>query len=363
MKTKSADPAAAFIAFGKGTELEGRKEYHLAIAAFTEALLFDERNADALLHRGYCLWQIGDRVQAAADFRRSLAMKSTGGGVTVGAALNLDFDKLSKDNLTLEDLVQDPQSGETGKDRPLQGRLFKNPESANAATTRPAITQPKETEAAPVSDNPVSVLDGSEAQRAEAARKAIEKILQARKSDRPASPEPVVTELPAIPQPTVVPVPPAPIEVAVLVPADRAQPDRSSASDAGYYLRIARLHANALRFPLAIQAYNQALALNPGMAPAFNGRGYAYLRTNQVDRAITDFSDALRLDPNYVNAYQNRSVARRLAGDVPGAAEDSLQANTARKAPANQPNPSLAKRRGPQVEPAPVPGHNVKLRL
>jgi Tfp pilus assembly protein PilF len=37
---------------------------------------------------------------------------------------------------------------------------------------------------------------------------------------------------------------------------------------------------------------------------------------------MADFDNAIRLDPNYVNAYQNRASARRGLGDADGAAVD-----------------------------------------
>ena len=38
--------------------------------------------------------------------------------------------------------------------------------------------------------------------------------------------------------------------------------------------------------------------------------------------AIEDFSKAIELKPDYANAFQNRSVARRLTGDTAGAEAD-----------------------------------------
>jgi Flp pilus assembly protein TadD len=42
--------------------------------------------------------------------------------------------------------------------------------------------------------------------------------------------------------------------------------------------------------------------------------------------AIVEFSSAIRLRPNYTNAYQNRAIARRHLGDEEGAAEDDRRA-------------------------------------
>jgi len=47
------------------------------------------------------------------------------------------------------------------------------------------------------------------------------------------------------------------------------------------------------------------------------------LRLLQFDQAVADCSEAIRLQPNFLNAYENRASARRHLGDRAGAQEDA----------------------------------------
>ena len=58
----------------------------------------------------------------------------------------------------------------------------------------------------------------------------------------------------------------------------------------------------------AIADYTQALRLDPD-AVRYTNRGNAYRNKGDNDRAIADYNDALRLDPNYARAYNQRGYA------------------------------------------------------
>jgi tetratricopeptide (TPR) repeat protein len=49
--------------------------------------------------------------------------------------------------------------------------------------------------------------------------------------------------------------------------------------------------------------FNQAIKLEPDNAVAFNGRGNVYADIKQPDRAIADFTQAIKLDRTYARAY------------------------------------------------------------
>jgi TonB family protein len=61
----------------------------------------------------------------------------------------------------------------------------------------------------------------------------------------------------------------------------------------------------------AIADYNDALRLNPKFALAFAGRGTANLAKDDEDGAIADLDRAIALNPNLASAYQIRGNAYR----------------------------------------------------
>ena len=56
----------------------------------------------------------------------------------------------------------------------------------------------------------------------------------------------------------------------------------------------------------AIKDYSQAIRLNPKDAFAFNNRGIEYSNKDEFDRAIKDHNEAIRLKPDYAKAFHNR---------------------------------------------------------
>jgi len=84
----------------------------------------------------------------------------------------------------------------------------------------------------------------------------------------------------------------------------------------------ARAAIEADNLELALAHFNAALAARPAYTLALNGRGFVYMKLRKPLPAIEDFTAAIKLDPNYANAYRNRAAARKLIGDVEGAAAD-----------------------------------------
>jgi tetratricopeptide (TPR) repeat protein len=134
--------------------------------------------------------------------------------------------------------------------------------------------------------------------------------------------------LPAAPQGT----PPPAVPKATPLPAvPKATPPPAAAAipataDAGYYYKLGREQADRNDLWGALRSLNRAVELDPQRATSYNARGYVYLRLHNFANAIVEFSSAIRLRPDYANAYRNRAIARQHVGDEKGAAEDNRKA-------------------------------------
>ena len=65
------------------------------------------------------------------------------------------------------------------------------------------------------------------------------------------------------------------------------------------------------------------------LAIAFYDRGNAYGEKGDFDLAIADLDEAIRLDPNYTDAFNLRGLAKREKGDTAGAEADFALASHA----------------------------------
>jgi tetratricopeptide (TPR) repeat protein len=78
--------------------------------------------------------------------------------------------------------------------------------------------------------------------------------------------------------------------------------------DATAYIRRAVAHGKAGEYDKAVTDFSEAIRLEPNNAVAYRGRGLALCELSQFEKAVSDFTEAIRLDPS-VGSYWFRGLA------------------------------------------------------
>ena len=71
-----------------------------------------------------------------------------------------------------------------------------------------------------------------------------------------------------------------------------------------------------------LRCYGEAIRLKPDFVEAYNNRGVSRRDKSDLDGALKDYDEAIRLRPDDPAAYNNRGNARRDKGDLDGALTD-----------------------------------------
>jgi tetratricopeptide (TPR) repeat protein len=101
-----------------------------------------------------------------------------------------------------------------------------------------------------------------------------------------------------------------------VVPAPEQKPDPETMNKTG----IAFFAGG--EFDRAISAFTQAITLKPDYAEAYYNRGLVYYEIKAADRALDNFSEAIRLNKSYAAAYFNRGLVYADRGDYVRALAD-----------------------------------------
>jgi tetratricopeptide (TPR) repeat protein len=76
----------------------------------------------------------------------------------------------------------------------------------------------------------------------------------------------------------------------------------------------------------AMADYNQAIKLNPKYPAAYDRLGIAKFKKGDLDGAMADYNQAIKLNPNYAGPFNNRGVVKFRKDDLDGAMADYSQA-------------------------------------
>ena len=79
-------------------------------------------------------------------------------------------------------------------------------------------------------------------------------------------------------------------------------------------------------FDNAITDYTEAAELDPEYAEAYNYRGFAYLNNGDIDNAIKDYTKAIDIDQELTDAYKDRAATYLANSDFDNAIKDYTKA-------------------------------------
>jgi len=110
---------------------------------------------------------------------------------------------------------------------------------------------------------------------------------------------------------------PAPQSTSTSTPS-ASSPDSNAAS----YVALGVADGSKGDLKAAIEAFGEAIRINPKFAPAYYNRGIALELQNKPDEAISDYDQVVQIDPSYREAYNQRGGLRGEKGDFDGALSD-----------------------------------------
>jgi tetratricopeptide (TPR) repeat protein len=119
---------------------------------------------------------------------------------------------------------------------------------------------------------------------------------------------------------------PTPIPTLAPTPTPTPFPTISPIVESANHLHAGLEFAQEGRLDEAVDAFTEAIQLNPEDTQAYIERGQAYGNLGELQLAINDFSRAIDLDPQIADVYQHRGYAYGLLGQHQRALQDFSQA-------------------------------------
>jgi TonB family protein len=97
----------------------------------------------------------------------------------------------------------------------------------------------------------------------------------------------------------------------------------------------------------SIKDYSQAIRLAPNFAYHFGNRGDVYSEKKEYEKAIADYSEAIKLDPKNAYFRHDRAEAYRALGQVDLAVKDEAAVETAPGSPSPESDEAMKSERAP----------------
>jgi tetratricopeptide (TPR) repeat protein len=112
--------------------------------------------------------------------------------------------------------------------------------------------------------------------------------------------------------------------IRTLTAALQMKPETKTASAIHSWRADAYIHTGELN--KAMNDATESIRLNPGYFGSYLERGIIYRRTGNLDQAISDYNTAIRLNPNFSRSYYNRAIAYANKGHYEEAIRDDTEA-------------------------------------
>jgi tetratricopeptide (TPR) repeat protein len=96
-----------------------------------------------------------------------------------------------------------------------------------------------------------------------------------------------------------------PIVLCFLFSCASNQPKQNESGDAKFYNNRGTTFGEKGQYDQAISDFNNAIEINPRYIKAYNNRGIVYRLKGQYDKAISDFNKAIEINPLDAEGYNN----------------------------------------------------------
>jgi tetratricopeptide (TPR) repeat protein len=112
--------------------------------------------------------------------------------------------------------------------------------------------------------------------------------------------------------------------IRTLTAALQTKPETKTASAIHSWRADAYIHKGELN--KAMNDATESIRLNPGYFGGYLERGIIYRRSGNLDQAISDYNTAIRLNPNFSRTYYDRAIAYANKGHYQEAIRDDTEA-------------------------------------